>query len=275
VRLGVTDSSESPLAKELGSDPNRTGPLLSDLITSLRREGDLLISAAAGSGLEAEVPTCPGWRVRDLVHHTGVTHRWAAAHIREGRRDQLDPGETEALSSPRPADDLLLEWYRAANREVAGALERASPQLACWTFLPAPSPRVFWARRQAHETEIHRVDAEAPSGSITPVPAGVALDGIDEMLFGFAARPRRIAVDEPRRLSLAAVDAGAEWTVEIGPGGVRAVRGRDPEGDCRVVDTASNLFLLLWNRRSGDGPEVSGDRNLIEIWRRSVRVRWS
>jgi hypothetical protein len=134
VRLGVTDSSESPLAKELGSDPNRTGPLLSDLITSLRREGDLLISAAAGAGLEAEVPTCPGWRVRDLVHHTGVTHRWAAAHIREGRRDQLDPGETEALSSPRPADDLLLEWYRAANREVAGALERASPQLAGPSF---------------------------------------------------------------------------------------------------------------------------------------------
>jgi len=42
-----------------------------------------------------------------------------------------------------------------------------------------------------------------------------------------------------------------------------------------VIDSASNLFLLLWNRTPGDGPEVSGDRDLIELWRQSIRVRWS
>jgi hypothetical protein len=63
--------------------------------------------------------------------------------------------------------------------------------------------------------------------------------------------------------------------VEIGPAGVSASRASSSECDCRVLDTASNLFLLLWNRRPGDGPEVSGDREVIELWRQSIRVRWS
>lgn len=271
----MAESRKSPLAEELGSDPRTRGPLLADLISALRREGEALVSAAERAGLDAEVPTCPGWLVRDLVHHTGGTHLWAAAHIVEQRQQQLGPEETEALTSPRPDDDLLLAWYLAAHRAVVDALEQASPQLSCWTFLPAPSPLVFWARRQAHETEIHRADAEAASGSISPIPAVLALDGIEEMLFGFAARPRRLAVSGRQQLQLTARDAPGEWLVEFGPSGVRASRGGGTESDCRVLDSASNLYLLLWNRRQGDGAEVSGDGELIALWRRSIQVRWS
>jgi uncharacterized protein (TIGR03083 family) len=263
------------LAEQLGSDPNGTRPQLAGLISSLQCEGENLVSAAERAGLDAGVPTCPDWRVRDLMLHTGGTHLWAAAHVVGQRQEQLGSKETEALTSPRPADDLLLAWYRTAHRAVLDALKQASPRLSCWTFLPAPSPLVFWARRQAHETEIHRADAEVASGSITPISAVIALDGIEEMLFGFAARPRRLAIDQPRRLQLTASDAPGEWLVEFGPSGVRASRGGSKESDCRVVDSASNLYLLLWNRRPGDGPEISGDRDLIELWRRSIRVRWS
>jgi uncharacterized protein (TIGR03083 family) len=271
----VAESGGSPLAEELGADAGRRGTTLADLIASLRHQGEVLVTAAEQAGLEVQVPTCPGWLVRDLVHHTGVTHLWAAAHLVQQRPEQLGPEETEALTAVRPADDLLLAWYRAAHRAVVDALVGASPQVSCWTFLPAPSPLVFWARRQAHETEIHRADAEVASGRITPIPAVLALDGIEEMLFGFAARPRRIAVDETRRLRLTASDSPGEWLVEIGPPGVKAWRGGGTASDCQVIDSASNLFLLLWNRTPGDGPEVSGDRDLIELWRQSIRVRWS
>ncbi|MGA7086927.1 MAG: maleylpyruvate isomerase family mycothiol-dependent enzyme [Candidatus Dormiibacterota bacterium] len=271
----MAESLASPLAEELGADPSRSGTTLTELIASLRNEGEALVAAAQRAGLDAQVPTCPGWLVRDLVHHTGGTHLWAAAHVSQQRPEQLGPEETLALTEPRPADDLLLPWYRDAHRTVIDALKRASPQLSCWTFLPAPSPLVFWARRQAHETEIHRADAEVAGGSIRPVPTGLALDGIEEMLFGFAARPRRLAVEGPRRLQLSASDSAREWLVEIGPSGVKARRGGGTASDCQVIDTASNLFLLLWNRRPGDGPEVRGDRDLIELWRRSIRVRWS
>lgn len=36
----------------------------------------------------------------------------------------------------------------------------AAGYVDCWTFLDAPSPLAFWARRQAHETAIHRADAQ-------------------------------------------------------------------------------------------------------------------
>jgi len=42
-------------------------------------------------------------------------------------------------------------------------LASAPPDLDCLTFLAAPSPLAMWARRQAHETAIHRVDAESPA----------------------------------------------------------------------------------------------------------------
>ena len=49
-------------------------------------------------------------------------------------------------------------------RPRGGADGRRPTTCECWTFLPAPSPRAMWARRQAHETAIHRVDAQLAAG---------------------------------------------------------------------------------------------------------------
>jgi uncharacterized protein (TIGR03083 family) len=76
----------------------------------------------------------------------------------------------------QPEDDVLVEWFVAGHAALVQALRDADPDLACWTFLPAPSPLAFWARRQAHETGIHRVDAESPADSITPFPPAFAAD---------------------------------------------------------------------------------------------------
>ena len=42
----------------------------------------VLRNNAAAAGLDAPVPTCPGWTVRDLVTHQGLIHRWATANVR-------------------------------------------------------------------------------------------------------------------------------------------------------------------------------------------------
>lgn len=49
-------------------------------IDAVRREGGLLADSVAD--LEAAVPTCPGWTVRDLVRHQGEVHRWAPVWLR-------------------------------------------------------------------------------------------------------------------------------------------------------------------------------------------------
>ncbi|MGH9029357.1 MAG: maleylpyruvate isomerase N-terminal domain-containing protein, partial [Acidimicrobiales bacterium] len=41
----------------------------------LRAEGKLLAGAAREADLDAAVPDCPQWQVRDLVQHIGGVHR--------------------------------------------------------------------------------------------------------------------------------------------------------------------------------------------------------
>ncbi len=95
-------------------------------------------------------------------------------------------------------DESLLDWFREGHAALVDALSRAPDDLSCWTFLAAPSPRAFWARRQAHETAIHRADAQSPTASMTPSDTDLAADGVDELLFRFMARPRRLALDRDR-----------------------------------------------------------------------------
>jgi hypothetical protein len=39
-----------------------------------------------------------------------------------------------------------------------------------------------------------------------------------------------------------------------------------------VRGPASDLFLLVWNRRDDEGLEVTGDRRALDLWRSTVRI---
>lgn len=244
-------------------------------IDALRREGELLADAAARTELDTPVPTCPDWRLRDLVRHIGGVHRWAATYVAESRTERMDEEDMERVMASWPDDDGLIDWFRDGHVNLVNVLETASPDTSCWSFLPAPSPLAFWARRQAHETAIHRADAESPSGSLTPFSPAFASDGIDELLFCFVTRPRgRLVADPTRTFHVRSTDADADWFVRIGPERVEVSRQGD-QGECAVEGTASDLYLLLWNRITADGLQVAGDRSLLDLWRESVQIRWS
>jgi uncharacterized protein (TIGR03083 family) len=147
-------------------------------------------------------------------------------------------------------------------------LRTAAPDLECWHFLPAPSPLAFWARRQAHETTVHRFDAEsARGGAPGDIAASFAADGIDELLRGFHARAKsRVRSDEPRVLRVRATDAeGAVWTVRLSQEPPVAERGDTSGADCEVAGPAGQLYLSLWNR--APFPSVTGDGTLAALWR--------
>ena len=249
---------------------------IAEHIAALRHEGNLLAAAAAASDLDAPIPACPEWRLRDLLRHLGGVHRWATAHVAERRsRPMGDDEETAVMGQWPHADDALVDWFRAGHAALVHTLETAEPDLACWAFLSAPSPLAFWARRQAHETGMHRADVESARGPITPFPTTFSADGIDELLYGFASRRGgRLRADPPRTMQLHATDAQRGWLMHIGPDGV-TVSDEHTEGDCTVGGCASDLYLLLWNRRSADGLDVRGDATLLDLWRRSMQVRWS
>jgi uncharacterized protein (TIGR03083 family) len=244
-----------------------------ELIDSLQREGDLLAAAAASSGPDAAISPCPGWTMRDLVLHVGGVHRWATAFVAGAHADAAAV-DFDAAVGPSPAEAQLVDWFREGHAGLVSTLRAADPKVQCWTFLPAPSPLAFWARRQAHETGIHRVDAESASGPVTTFAPGVAVDGLNELLLRFASRPKARPVEEPRILHVHASDADENWFITVGPEQID-VSSDGADADCTIDATASELFVLLWNRRGPDGLDVSGDTGILELWRDSVRIRWS
>jgi uncharacterized protein (TIGR03083 family) len=275
-----------------------TTPGLAELVGQLRRDGALLADAAERAGPEAAVPTCPGWAVRDVVCHTGSVHRWAAHVVSTAAPEAPDAVDLVERAGGWPDDDRLAAWLRAGCENLADALESAPDSLECWTFMAAPTPRMFWARRQAHETAIHRVDLESAVGTVTPFPAPFAADGVDEILSGFAPRSRRLRGEPPCVLSVSSLEPARRWQLRIGtdavtlgpsPDGRGALEAGDDDGgrpdagddaagdgvQCAVRGSASDLYLWLWNRRDSTSLAVTGEPDVLRRWREGLQVRWS
>lgn len=255
--------------------------LIEDHLTALRRDGERMAAAAAAAGLGAEVPPTPGWRVRDLLAHTGHVHRWAASYLRTGNPS---PAEIEGDGTLPVPDEELLGWFRDGHAALVDAFDGADPERSCWTLWPgAPSPLAFWARRQAHETAVHRVDAElalaasgrpdAGGGEPAAVSAEFGADGIDELLAGFYARRHRGLVSpEPVALAVRCTDVDAGWTIRIGADAREVGRRAACDAACTISGAAADLYLVLWNRRGLGEIQVSGDSGVLALWRDRARI---
>ena len=232
-------------------------------IARVRAEGEALARAAEIGPFDAPVPGCPEWDMELLVRHMGDVHRWAATIVRERIPARL----SREFIGPA-ARDALLVWYRQGCSELAEVLEAASPEETFWFWGPAPNALAFWARRQANETAVHRCDAQAARGSITPLTTADALDALDEWL-GLAPRRATAAVGGGRILRLVPTDADVTWSVILGEHvEVTSDRGR---GHCELRGTASDIYLWSMNRRGIDGMAVNGDTTLLQVWTDNLR----
>jgi uncharacterized protein (TIGR03083 family) len=209
-----------------------------------------------------------------------MIHLWAAGHVAEPHDDSWGDDLAEftkfwpELGIFWPEDEQLIEWYLETNANLVRTLESAPPDVEAWTFLPAPSPLAMWARRQAHETAVHRFDAENAAGVQSSFDAVLAADGIDEILAGFAPRKAEFPVDRDRTMVVHATDTDDGWHVTLAPGGITTSRGEGP-ADLVVTGDASDLYLMLWNRGRQSSIDVTGDREVLAKWHNNLRVRWS
>lgn len=246
-------------------------------VDALRREGELLALAAERAALDDDVASCPGWRLRDLLRHLGGVHRWAMHYVVHGRMTPLPREEGTALRRTWPTDDgdagALVRWFRDGVDAVTGALAAADPHLECWTFFPAPSGTAFWARRQYHETTVHRVDAELLNGAVTTVEPELAVDGVDEVLHGMLPHRVRPRADPPVTLALQATDTGHGWHVTIGQDSLTtAAATAGDDASCTVRGTAHQLYLFAWNRPTADPVTVEGDERVLDAWREQATI---
>ncbi len=265
--------------------PGRPALPFETRVAAVRTAAEALAAHAAAAGLDAPVPTCPDWRVANVVAHQGMVHRWTAANL------LLDPtpvpSEPEILASVPRTD--LLAWFAAGVAEMEAAFATADPDVPALVFLEdAPPPREFWARRQVHETGMHAVDTLAarlgrrPTAAEADVARDLAVDGLDELLTGFVTRGRNgLCGDEAFRVAVVPDDAepgGLAWLLDVLPSGIRTARttpsAADGSGGADAVfrGTAAQLYLGLWNR--GDEVRVEGRADLLDRWAERVQITW-
>ena len=236
-----------------------------------------LVADLEDVGLSAPVPTCPSWNGRALLAHQAVVHRWATTQVAG-----TDPKSVPTQTVLRKQCDDLPCYFRAGVVALVDAPDHADPDVVAGPFLNnAPDHCVFWARRQAHETTIHGVDALAtrtgrpPGAEGCAITRGVALDGIDELLAGFYTRgASRLFVGEEFDIVVAPSDSDRCWTMHVGTTNT-VIEGHTEAAATvlRLTGTSAELYLGLWNR--GDELRSDGDDQLIDRWRRAHRIRWS
>lgn len=245
---------------------------VSDYLDSVRGNARQFIEAVRQAGVDAPVPTCPDWTVADLARHQGRVFHWMSALIETKAQEYIDrtPFEEEA----ERADPLAFVESGADHALIV--LAAADPDTLVWNWFDGgPGPVRFWYRRMAHETVVHRADAEAAaagrSGTSRVEPAELAADGIDEFLEFLVVRARG---GRPAQLSgsyhFHTTDVPGEW-VAVFDGESVTVRREHAKADVAVRGPASDLELFLYNRRGSEGLEVFGDPAAVAAWAEHIR----
>lgn len=237
-----------------------------DYIAAIRDNASALVDAAERAGLDAQVPSCPDWVVADLLEHIGTVHRWATVCCDRSPSDPFMRSKDAGIEVPvdhgeRPA------WVREGSGLLADRLAARSPDDPCWTWAP-PQTIGFWRRRQAHETAMHRVDAQLAAGAAEPIDAALAADGIDEQM---SLLPNQPWAPEPitgagETIHMHCTDVDGEWLVRLAPSGLEVERVH-AKGDVAARGTASDLLAWQLGRGPLDRLEVFGDEALLARWR--------
>jgi uncharacterized protein (TIGR03083 family) len=223
----------------------------------------------------APVPSCPGWTATDLARHLAVVYGYVAESVRTGA--SLGGSPDRGSSEEQDPDPIVaFDKAAAAVQEQFGA-RPPTDHAPTWH---RPDQTVgFWVRRMAHETSIHRVDAELTAEApVSPIPADLALDGIDEFLkifmaYGSALRRDRLGdlLESPdQRMLLVSTEATAHeparaWTVAAHPDGISTADARpdEPDAALTIFGRPAAVLRWLWNRPEADAVHIAGDPLLL------------
>jgi uncharacterized protein (TIGR03083 family) len=247
----------------------RTAEQYALYLASLRADSDRMIDVA--TDLEAPVPACPGWTVRDALVHTGsvFSHKVACMRLPEGPQQESDWDQGPAEDA---GVDTVLAWFRERRDELVDQLETRGPDASAYTWYDDDQTVGFWYRRMAQEVAVHRVDVESGTGMQSPVGHDLAVDGIDEVLDWFLVfQGADVGPDGPGRGTVAIRTGDHIWRVALNPDDTDLSRDPGPS-DALVTGEASELYLWLWGRRPDDAVRMEGDADLLAGLRARMQV---
>jgi uncharacterized protein (TIGR03083 family) len=230
----------------------------------LENEGAHFIDVARHAE-DVAVPSCPQWRVADLLAHVGFVHRWSEYVVRHRAPERLSVRDMGLSRGP-----VTPEWLGDGLATLLATLRASDPDDAMWAWGADQHVR-FWARRQLHETLVHRVDLEGALGAPSEIDPVVAADAIDEFLENL----ERAGVFSPEVKNLVGAGEiitfrtheGREWALRLTPEGFELVADAGPSA-ATLRGPATDLLLVLYRRRRLDESTCTfeGSRELLDRW---------
>lgn len=254
-------------------------------VDAIGEEAERILQLAS-SGVDRPVPSCPGWKVSDVVAHLALVCAHWSVQVDAAEPDEFTdpvppaPGRGRGRAAPSPGRGPGPLEPASASLEAASAsldhaaaslvtsLGRAGALAPCWNWSGADLVAGWVARRVAIELAVHRVDCEQALGKETPIERELAVDGVDERLdvhlrSSLGRVPGGVLGGS---MCLVASDVDASWVVESTRGQIRWRRARGP-ADVVLVATASELLLFVWNRLGADELARTGKLEVALAWR--------
>ncbi len=229
-------------------------------IDAVEQQTSAFTKALMRADSDAKVPTCPDWTVRDLAKHVGVVLGYWGGVLAEGNGRPKPSFDDE----PGPAAGL---WVVQIAGLLMNELKAASADTPAKTWDPSNQSARFVARRLAHETAMHRFDAQTAIGKPQPIdPPELAADGIEEIFTMVAAAPDRAGRGHGETLHLHSAE-GNEWLISMNPDGLEISR-EHAKGDLALKGAVYDLELLLYDRPPIGEVERFGDESVLDAWYR-------
>src|SRR3954454_17718047 len=206
------------------------------------------IVAALAANRTGRVPWSDRWTVGSCAKHVGRTHHAVTLIVRD--RPEASFGVVATLSVPDTSDPGLGAWVAEGTSTMVDQLRRTDGQAVCWSWHPAHARASFCRRRMAHETLVHRWDAETGAGvDVQAMRPEVAADAFDEYLDIFATMTRGLS-NSPAgpTIGFDATDSGDRWFLSLPAPGqtiVQTIVQRDPL-ECDITLRGSAEALLLF-----------------------------
>jgi hypothetical protein len=119
----------------------------------------------------------------------------------------------------------------------------------------------------AHETAVHRIDAELAIGAPTPVNSELAVDGVDEVLVIMLAGDWSDETDDAATGQRVAISTGGRtWRVTLERDKV-SVAEDGGDTDATLGGDPSEVLLWLWGRSPDERVVRSGDQDTLRLLR--------
>lgn len=226
--------------------------------TAAARDVIAYLASRTPQEMQAAVPNCPGWTVRNALVHVGrVGIAWRAM-MQAGPDDpeSRNRGYAESELKPEGAPvDEIASWAYQALDLLDGEVDRS-----CYFSMTGGAGTIGdWGWHAATELGLHRLDVESALGHGYSMSDAQALDALAYSCELFLPAFRRATDTDPGSVAIEVVsaDGAIAGSCEL---------ASDTRTSVSISGPGPEILLALWGRNHANVTVAAGDAAVLAAW---------